>query len=85
MKKMISILLILLLVGFLVIPAGAAPEEPVITMQPWEAIEETLGIMDENQTPLEKPDGISWWVILIVALGAAGIGVAVAFMLIKKK
>ena len=34
MKKVISLLLIVLLCGMLAVPALAAPEEPVITMQP---------------------------------------------------
>ena len=55
--------------------------EPAVT----QTIPETLDATDETQTPPEEPNGISWWVVLLVALGAAGIGVAVAFMLIKKK
>ena len=50
-----------------------------------ETIEETLEVTDETQTPPEEPNDISWWVVLLVALGAAGIGVAVAIVLIKKK
>ena len=50
-----------------------------------ETIEETFGVTEEIQNPPEEPNGISWWVVLLVALGAAGIGVAVAVVLIKKK
>ena len=62
-------------------------EETVANTEPTvaETVEETLAVTQQVQTPPEEPDGIAWWVALLVALGAAGIGVAVAIVLIQKK
>lgn len=65
----------------LVTEETVADTEPTVA----ETIEETLEVTQQVQTPPEEPDSIAWWVALLVALGAAGIGVAVAIVLIQKK
>jgi hypothetical protein len=40
---------------------------------------------EANENDAQKKDGMPWWGILLIALGAAGAGVAVTVILMKKK
>ena len=39
---------------------------------------------DEQETSQQKEEGIPWWALVLTALGAAGIGVGAAVLLIRK-
>ncbi len=56
-------------------PADHAPIQPVQQESPHQ--------QDDSQQ--DAPEGISWWVVVLIGIAAAGAGVGVAFLLIKRK
>ena len=68
MKKLIPLLMLLLLCSMLSATVRATADGPIMPTEP---------------TP-QPEQGIAWWILVLVALGAGGIGVAVAVILSKK-